>query len=75
MSYVIKEVECQLCDFDDDAIVEYLENQGYEIHYKDSHMRNVFDYYSRGDIIEALYQLEVVYPQLKGISNKVKTGT
>lgn len=74
MAHVIKEVECDLYDFDDDIMVKHLENQGYTIHYKDSHMRNVFDYYARGDIIEALYELEMTYPELKGISNKVKKG-
>lgn len=67
-------VEVYLDDFDDDVLIEELECRGYTISKTadPSLLDEVIVWYKRGNIKEALYQLEKIEPELYGISEKVK---
>lgn len=72
-------VNVYLEEFDDDALTDELENRGYKVDKlvdEQEEVRNflyeVIDWYKRGNVKEALIQLEKIEPQLFGISEKVK---
>jgi hypothetical protein len=81
MSYrsVRTTIDVYLDDFDDEDLIDELEDRGYKVD-KDlneqEEVRNllseVIDWYKRGDVKEALIQLEIIEPELFGISEKVK---
>lgn len=54
-------------DVEDDYLVEELEERGYFVDF-DKKLERVYWEYHRGNKQEALYQLELVFPELKGIS-------
>lgn len=54
-------------DVEDDFLIEELQGRGYFIDY-DKKLEYVFWEFNRGNKKEALYQLEIVFPELKGIS-------
>jgi|APGre2960657423_1045063.scaffolds.fasta_scaffold389990_2 hypothetical protein len=60
----------ELDGFYDRDLIEELKNRGYKV-YKNE-LEEVVDWYKRGNVKEALIQLEKVEPQLFGISEKVK---
>ena len=60
----------ELDGFYDKDLIEELTNRGYKV-YKNE-LEEVVDWYKRGNVKEALIQLEKVEPQLFGISEKVK---
>lgn len=68
------DVEVYLDQFDDDVLVEELEARGYTIEKEDdvNYLHEVVDWYKRGNVKEALTQLERLEPELYGISEKVK---
>lgn len=71
------DVDIDLEDFDDDELIEELESRDYNVTKKafsdsDNELQNVIDWYRRGDLKEALYQLERIVPELDGISEKIK---
>lgn len=68
--FITKELNFE--DVDDEYLIEELEERGYNVDYNNSRLEGVFWEYSRGNIKEALYQLEIVFPELKGISNAKK---
>jgi hypothetical protein len=66
-------VDVYLDDFDDGDLIEELEDRGYTVQKEDiSLLQEVIDWYKRGDVKEALIQLERIEPELFGISEKVK---
>jgi adenosine deaminase len=79
MSYKRISVDVYLDEFDDEDLIEELEGRGYNVNKlvdDEEEVRNllqeVIDWYKRGDVKEALIQLERVEPELFGISEKVK---
>jgi broad-specificity NMP kinase len=66
-------VDVYFDEFDDEDLIEELEGRGYTVDKEeDNYLQEVIDWYKRGDVKEALIQLERVEPQLFGISEKVK---
>jgi hypothetical protein len=66
-------VDIYLDDFDDGDLIEELADRGYTVDKEeDNYLQEVIDWYKRGDVKEALIQLERVEPELFGISEKVK---
>lgn len=78
MPYVMKEVEIDvdLDDFEDDELIDEIEVRGYTVikNTTDGHIdiQDVIDWYKRGNIKEALFKLEQIFPELYNISEKVK---
>jgi broad-specificity NMP kinase len=75
MSYrsVSTTVEVYLDEFDDEVLIEELADRGYATQKEAINLlQEVIDWYKRGDVKEALIQLERVEPELFGISEKVK---
>jgi hypothetical protein len=73
MGYKSINVDVYLDDFDDDDLIEELEGRGYTVDKEeDNYLQEVIDWYKRGDVKEALIQLERIEPELFGISEKVK---
>lgn len=80
MPIVSKYVEFDLDDFNDDELIDELKLRGlhvkvseYEEEEKESLelLQEVIDWYKRGNVKEALIQLERIIPDLYGISGKV----
>lgn len=73
--YVDVDVDVELHDFSDDELIEELESRGYNIDKEDDGqdvlIQDVIDWYKRGNVKEALYQLEEKFPELYGISDKI----
>jgi hypothetical protein len=70
---VTVDVEVYLDQFDDEVLVEELEARGYNIDKEEGgYLHEVVDWYKRGNVKEALIQLERLEPELYGISEKVK---
>ena len=67
-------VDIYLDDFDDGDLIEELEDRGYTVDKEDAsdYLHEVITWYKRGNVKEALIQLERIEPQLFGISEKVK---
>jgi hypothetical protein len=67
-------VDVYLDDFDDEDLIEELEDRGYTVDKEEdtNYLHEVIAWYKRGDVKEALIQLEKVEPELFGISEKVK---
>ncbi len=79
MPIVSKYIEVDLNDFDEDELVEELQSRGLHVHiseYEEEEsfelLQEVIDWYKRGNVKEALIQLERAVPDLYGISGKVK---
>lgn len=75
MGYKTISVEVYLDEFDDDALIDELKDRGYTTDKDDENrkfLEEVINWYKRGNIKEALIQLERIEPQLSGISEKVK---
>lgn len=72
--YTEVEVDVDMDDFNDEDLIDELETRGYNVSrkYKIDDIENVIDWYKRGNIKEALIQLEKIVPNLYGISEKVK---
>lgn len=69
------EVDVELDDFEDEDLIDELERRKYFVSDQEIDMnkfQDVIDWYKRGNIKEALIQLEKVIPDLYGISGKVK---
>ena len=77
MAYV--NVDVNLREFDDDELIEELEDRGWDIPVKKdkSHIINanlaidMIDWFRRGNAKEALILLERIYPEMRGISDRV----
>ena len=77
MAYV--SVDVNLREFDDDELIEELEARGWDIPDKKdkSHIINadlakdMIDWFHRGNAKEALIALERIYPDMRGISDRV----
>lgn len=74
-------VEFDLTDFDDEEIIDHMEARGYkvveedDVEYNDEQdplLTEIFWRYDRGDLEDALILLERRFPELHGISRKVK---
>ena len=64
-------IDVDLEDFDDDELVDELEDRGYTVTKDpavDTKLVNVFWHVQRGELKEALIHLEREFPKLKGIS-------
>ena len=74
MGYKSISVDVYLGEFDDEDLISELEDRGYTVDKEDdtNYLQEVIDWYKRGDVKEALIQLERVEPELFGISEKVK---
>ena len=68
MKTITTEVDVYLDDFSDTELIIELEDRGYSV----NKLEEVIVWYKRGNIKEALIQLEKIEPQLYGISEKVK---
>lgn len=68
-------VEVGLEEFDDDAVVQYLEESGYTVSYKDTHLEKASWYISRGDLESAVLEIERNIPELKGLSDLIKKNS
>lgn len=78
-------VEVDLYDFDDEEIIEYLEDQGYTViagedapdEYQDvkdfltRELEHAAWEYKHGSVIEAVKILEQCFPDFKGLSQKI----
>ena len=77
MAYV--SVDVNLREFDDVELIEELEDRGWVIPDKkdESHIINenlaedMIDWFRRGNAKEALIALERIYPEMRGISDRV----
>jgi hypothetical protein len=65
-------VDIYLDDVGDGDLIEELEDRGYTVQKEAKSLLDVITWYKRGDVKEALIQLEKVEPELFGISEKVK---
>jgi len=73
MSYKSINVNVYFDEFNDEDLIEELEGRGYTVQKEVGNLlQEVIDWYKRGDVKEALIQLERVEPELFGISEKVK---
>lgn len=74
-------VDVDLYDFDDDEIIEYMENKGYTV-LANEDVSDVSDNFSReiehaaweykyGSVVEAVKILERCFPEFKGLSEKI----
>lgn len=75
-------IDVELDEFDDDELVEEMEDRGYTVT-KDSDFVDTKDQSDIDSIVwllslnkteEALIQLERMFPELKGIANKIKSA-
>lgn len=70
-------IDVDLYDFDDDEIVQYLEDKGYFVskaeQIDDSHMEEAIHRWNRKEYAEALVQIEMAFPQLFGLHKLVKS--
>lgn len=72
-------VDVNLREFDDAELIEELEDRGWDIPDKKdkSHIINadltkdMIDWFRRGNAKEALISLERIYPDMRGISDRV----
>lgn len=64
-------VDIDLEEITDKQLIEEMRSRKYYVE-KEPQLQNVIDWYKRGDVKEALIQLERIEPQLYGISEKVK---
>jgi hypothetical protein len=82
MPIVSKYIEVDLNDFNDDELIDELKLRGLHVkvsEYEEEEeeevslelLQEVIDWYKRGNIKEALIQLERIIPDLYGISGKV----
>ena len=78
MAYV--SVDVDLRDFDDDELIEALEDRGWAVLDKDHKKimiadenlaKDMVDWFRRGNAKEALIALERIYPEMRGISDRV----
>lgn len=73
MAYV--NVDVDLGDFDDDDLIQELEERGWDIPDKGSYMPSLavdmIDWFRRGNAKEAMIMLERIYPEMRGISDRV----
>jgi hypothetical protein len=77
MPTVWKEVEfdVDLDDFEDEELIDEIERRKYFVSEKEIDLlkfQDVIDWYKRGNVKEALIQLERIIPELYGISGKIK---
>lgn len=75
-------IDVELDEFDDDELVEEIEDRGYTVT-KNSDLVDTKDQSDIDSIVwllslnkteEALIQLERMFPELKGIANKIKSA-
>ena len=69
------EVNVDLDDFEDDDLIDEIERRKYFVSEKEIDLlkfQDVIDWYKRGNVKEALIQLERIIPELYGISGKIK---
>ena len=59
-------------DFGDDSIIQYLEEAGYTVSYKNENLENATWYISRGDLESAVLEIERTIPELKGLADLVR---
>jgi hypothetical protein len=77
MAYV--NVDVDLREFDDDELIEELEDRGWDIpdkkdksHIIDENLvKDMVDWFRRGNAKEAMIMLERIYPDMRGISDRV----
>ncbi len=73
MAYV--NVDVNLRDFDDDDLIAELEDRGWDIPDKGSYIPSLaldmVDWFRRGNAKEAMILLERIYPEMRGISDRV----
>jgi hypothetical protein len=77
MPTVWKDVEfdVDLDDFEDEELIDEIERRGYFVSEEKNDpnkFQDVIDWYKRGNVKEALIQLERIIPELYGISGKIK---
>jgi hypothetical protein len=68
--YITTEIEVYLSVFDDEELIEELEDRGYYVS-ADADITAVEHYWNRGEQKEALILLERKFPNLRGLSNLV----
>ena len=71
---VYKEVDVDMDDFNDEDLIDELEKRKYfvsDVEVDLSKFHDVIAWYRRGNIKEALIQLERIIPELYGISEKI----
>lgn len=73
--YFTVPVEASLQDFEDDEIIQYLEESGYTVSYKNQYLEKAAWYVSRGDLKSAVLEIERSIPELKGLADLVKKNT
>ena len=64
--------KASLEDFGDDSIIQYLEEAGYTVSYKNENLENATWYISRGDLESAVLEIERTIPELKGLADLVR---
>jgi hypothetical protein len=73
MAYV--NVDVNLREFDDDELIEELEDRGWDIPNKGDYntelIKDMIDWFRRGNAKEAMIILERIYPDMRGISDRV----
>jgi hypothetical protein len=73
MAYV--NVDVNLREFDDDELIEELEDRGWDIpdkgDYNPELIKDMIDWFLRGNAKEAMIVLERIYPNMRGISDRV----
>lgn len=57
---------------DDDDIIKYMEQGGYTVYYKDSHLEKAVWHLSRGDLESAVLEIERNIPKLKGLGDLIR---
>lgn len=81
MPYVNAEVLVELNDFDNEDLIEELEDRGFvvydqsgknQINEIDNGMEDVIWRYTRGYIEDAMILLERLYPELYGLHKRIK---
>lgn len=76
MSYITVEVpvEIPLDDFSEDDIIKHIEQGGYTVYYKDSHIEKAQWHISRGDLESAILEIERNISKLNGLYDLLKKG-
>ena len=64
--------KASLDDFGDDSIIQYLEEAGYTVSYKNENLEKAAWYISRGDLESAVLEIERTIPELKGLADLVR---
>lgn len=59
-------------EFDDDALIEELQTRGYDVYYKGTPVDDAAWCLQNGNVTECLIQIERAFPELKGLSEKVR---